>query len=101
MLAGAISKALITTAMGLIIAIPALGIYHFFKFRIGALGHRLEEEIEILINAWFLKENPESLAASQARVPAPALGEPDVTGDVKTPAAASPASRSAPDIAES
>ncbi len=101
MLAGAISKALITTAMGLIIAIPALGIYHFFKFRIGALGNRLEEEIEILINAWFLKENPESLAASQARVPAPALGEPDVTGDVKTPAAASPASRSAPDIAES
>ena len=58
MLAGAISKALVTTAMGLIIAIPALILYHFFKARIGALGNQLEEEIEILINAWFLKQNP-------------------------------------------
>lgn len=59
MLAGAISKALVTTAMGLIIAIPSLIIYHFFKARIGALGNQLEEEIEILINAWFLKQNPD------------------------------------------
>jgi biopolymer transport protein ExbB len=68
MLAGAISKALVTTAMGLIIAIPSLAIYHFFKFRIGALGNKLEEEIEILVNAWFLKQNPDAVAASQARV---------------------------------
>ena len=59
MLAGAISKALVTTAMGLIIAIPSLIIYHFFKARIGGLGNKLEEEIEILINAWFLKQNPD------------------------------------------
>lgn len=77
MLAGAISKALVTTAMGLIIAIPSLGIYHFFKFRIGALGNRLEEEIETLVNAWFLKHDPASQAASRERVrhqgpPAPA-----------------------------
>lgn len=70
MLAGAISKALVTTAMGLIIAIPALAIYHFFKARIGAIGNQLEEEIEILINAWFLKQDPEAEAASKARLKA-------------------------------
>lgn len=69
MLAGAISKALVTTAMGLIIAIPSLAVYHFFKARIGAIGNQLEEEIEILINAWFLKQNPEAEAASRARLP--------------------------------
>lgn len=66
MLAGAISKALITTAMGLIIAIPALAIYHFIKLRIGALGNRLEEEVEMLINAWFLKKGPEAAGNGKA-----------------------------------
>lgn len=66
MLAGAISKALVTTAMGLIIAILALVIYHFFKYRLGALGNQLEEEIEILINAWFLKQSPECEAVGSA-----------------------------------
>ena len=68
MLAGAISKALVTTAMGLIIAIPALGVYHLLRYRIGALGNRLKEEIEILINAWFLKADSVAIAASHARV---------------------------------
>lgn len=68
MLAGAISKALVTTAMGLIIAIPSLAIYHYFKARIGAIGNQLEEEIEILINGWFLKQNPEAKDASRARL---------------------------------
>ena len=56
MLAGSISKALITTAVGLIIAIPSLALYHLFKFRCNQLGHDLDEEMEILINAWLLKK---------------------------------------------
>jgi biopolymer transport protein ExbB len=42
MLAGSISKALITTAVGLIIAIPGLGLYHWFKFRINYFSETLE-----------------------------------------------------------
>ena len=57
MLAGSISKALITTAIGLIIAIPSLALYHFFKFRCNDLGHELDEEMEVLINAWLLKKS--------------------------------------------
>lgn len=55
-LAGSISKALITTVLGLVIAIPALALYHFFRFRIQELGKQLDEEMEKLINAWLLKE---------------------------------------------
>ena len=62
MLAESISKALITTALGLIIAIPALAVYHFFKFRITSVGTLLDEELEILINSWLLKPNGETQA---------------------------------------
>ena len=54
-LAGSISKALITTALGLIIAIPSLGLYHLFRFRIQSIGKELDEEMERLVNAWLLK----------------------------------------------
>ena len=54
MLAGSISKALITTAVGLIIAIPCLALYHWFKFRINALSESLEENLESLVNSWLL-----------------------------------------------
>ncbi len=57
-LAGSISKALITTALGLVIAIPSLGLYHFFRFKVQAIGKQLDEEMERLVNAWLLK-NPE------------------------------------------
>ena len=67
MLAGSISKALITTAVGLIIAIPSLALYHFFKFKCNNLGHELDEEMEILVNAWLLKKaNPANEAAKAA-----------------------------------
>jgi biopolymer transport protein ExbB len=56
MLAGAISKALITTAVGLIIAIPALSLYHFFKYRINDLSIRLEKEFDNIISVWLLKK---------------------------------------------
>lgn len=56
LLAGSISKALITTAMGLIIAIPALGLYHLFRFRVQSLGAQLDEAMERLVNAWLLRK---------------------------------------------
>jgi len=54
MLAGSISKALITTAVGLIIAIMALVAYHVYRLKISALTLELEETVEELLNAWFL-----------------------------------------------
>lgn len=63
MLAESISKALITTALGLIIAIPSLAIYHFFKYRISSLGTLLDEELEQLVNSWLLKKNGEHVAS--------------------------------------
>ena len=56
-LAGSISKDLITTVLGLVIAIPGLALYHFFRIRIQELGKLLDEEMEKLVNAWLLK-NP-------------------------------------------
>ncbi|HBR95474.1 MAG TPA: hypothetical protein DEA90_15035, partial [Opitutae bacterium] len=47
-LADSIGKALITTALGLIIAIPSLASYHFFKSRINSFGIRLEESADML-----------------------------------------------------
>jgi len=55
LLAGSISKALITTAGGLLVAIPSLGIYHFIKTRINSYAMSLEEEVNELLAAWFLK----------------------------------------------
>lgn len=54
-LAGGISKALITTMVGLCIAVPALFAYHLFKNRTQLFGVMLEEEITELI-ASFLME---------------------------------------------
>jgi len=65
MLAGAISKALITTAVGLIIAIPALGLYHFFKYRINVLSISLEKEFEKIVSIWLLKQNEEFISKSE------------------------------------
>lgn len=52
-LADSIGKALITTAIGLIIAIPALGFYHYFKSRIAMLGNTLEEEVDEIFALWL------------------------------------------------
>ena len=59
MLAGSISKALITTAVGLIIAIPTLALYHGFKYRINFLAESLEERLEYLVNSWLLRGGEE------------------------------------------
>ena len=54
-LANSIAKALVTTATGLIIAVPALLAYHFFKNRTGDLLDMLDEEVSMTMNSWFLK----------------------------------------------
>lgn len=54
MLAGSISKALITTALGLIIAIFALCVYHWNRFQTTRIAERVEEEVEKLVNRWFI-----------------------------------------------
>lgn len=55
-LAGGISKALVNTAAGLSVALPALGMHHFFKHRLTLIGLALEREVnrvfdEVLIDA--------------------------------------------------
>jgi biopolymer transport protein ExbB len=54
-LSNSIAKALITTVYGLVIAIPALFIYHFFRNRTGDLLDLLDEEFSRLMNGWYLK----------------------------------------------
>lgn len=76
MLAGSISKALITTAGGLVLAVPSVILFNLFKYRLNELGARLEEEVESLMNAWF-KPNPGLVEAPPVRVPtAQAVAEP-------------------------
>jgi biopolymer transport protein ExbB len=53
LLADGISKALLTTAGGLSVALPALGFYHYFKSRTVLYGVELEEEINALTSDWF------------------------------------------------
>jgi biopolymer transport protein ExbB len=52
MLGGNISMALITTAAGLVVAIPALGLYHFFRSRTSLMAIVLEERVGELITQW-------------------------------------------------
>jgi biopolymer transport protein ExbB len=54
LLAGGISKALVNTAAGLVVALPALGMHHYFKHRLATLGLAMEKEINALINLEFL-----------------------------------------------
>jgi biopolymer transport protein ExbB len=54
LLAGGISKALVNTASGLSVALPALGLHHFFKNRAAFLGLALEQQVNQLLNEWFI-----------------------------------------------
>ncbi len=69
-LADSIGKALITTAVGLVIAIPALAFYHYFKARISMLGNLLEEEVDEIFSLWLR---------------APADGPTEAPAEAKTP----------------
>lgn len=53
LLAGGISKALINTAAGLSVALPALALHHYFKSRQVALGLALERHVQHLQRTWF------------------------------------------------
>ncbi len=55
-LADSIGKALITTAVGLVVAIPALSSYHYFKMKINNLGIRIEEEVDAMLALWLTPE---------------------------------------------
>ena len=65
LLAGGISKALINTAAGLSVALPALGMHHFLKNRAALLGLDLEKQINQLLNEWFM---PAAATAPQLKV---------------------------------
>ena len=54
LLAGGISKALVNTAAGLIVALPALGMHHYLKHRLAQLSLALEKDVSALINRQFL-----------------------------------------------
>ena len=54
-LSDSISKALITTAAGLIIAVPAIAAYYLLKNRIMGQASRVEAELEHVVTALFLE----------------------------------------------
>lgn len=54
LLAGGISKALINTASGLSVALPALVMHHFLKNRSAFLSLSLEKTTNELLNEWFM-----------------------------------------------
>lgn len=56
-IASGISKALTTTAAGLFVGIPALGIRHFFISRIHRSAAELETVTSDLVNRWFLESS--------------------------------------------
>jgi len=66
LLGGDISKALITTAAGLTIAVPALVLYHYFKTRTAFFAGLLEEEVGELINAWYAPEPKDDVEGAEA-----------------------------------
>jgi biopolymer transport protein ExbB len=54
-LAGNIGEAMVTTATGLIIAVPVLGVYHYFTSRTSQFASLLGQEVSNLMHEWFLK----------------------------------------------
>jgi len=60
LLADSIGKALITTFLGLMVAIPSLGIYHFLKQKMSLAAMDLEEGMDELIATWRGDDNGEA-----------------------------------------
>jgi len=54
--AGPVGEALIMTAAGLFVAIPALAAYHVFKLRTNYLANVLDREVTDLSSRWLLKQ---------------------------------------------
>jgi len=55
LLADGISKALTTTAAGLIVALPSLGLHHFFKSRTVFYGLLIEKQLNEMMSQCFSK----------------------------------------------
>lgn len=68
LLAGGIGKALISTAAGLIVAIPALMFHRYFRGRIGEYLVEMEHEATLLLDVL----DPRPVVPSRAAVQAPA-----------------------------
>ena len=80
-LAGGIGKALVCTATGMIIAVPALIFHRYFKSRIAGYVIEMEQEATLLLDALDGRAAPASAAAraptpgqAPQRVPATAKG---------------------------
>lgn len=67
LLAGGISKALVNTAAGLSVALPALLIYHFFRNRIASYGLELERHVNRVISECLLAEAGEGANSAATR----------------------------------
>jgi len=79
MLAGSISKALITTATGLVIAIPAIVLYYYFKHRLHVATLSLERQNDRLFDRLFVRPTMKSSRkreSSAARPTAPSPPDP-------------------------
>ncbi len=62
-LADDIAKALVTTAVGLIIAIPALFLYQYLKSRVAYHSAALDEEVSDMISDWLVLAKLSPIAA--------------------------------------
>lgn len=56
LLADDISKALITTQDGLVVAIPSLALYHYFRSQTNYFSVLLEDQASELISRWFMQK---------------------------------------------
>ncbi len=54
LLAGGISKALVNTAAGLSVALPALALHHLFKHRLTTVSLVLEQQLNLVLDEVFL-----------------------------------------------
>jgi biopolymer transport protein ExbB len=72
-LADDIAKALVTTAVGLIIAIPALFLYQYLRSRVGFLSASLEEQASDLISEWIVLPGE---AGGRPEIPPPSAAAP-------------------------
>ncbi|WP_269526001.1 MotA/TolQ/ExbB proton channel family protein [Coraliomargarita parva] len=66
-LADSIGKALITTALGLIIAIPSLACYHYFKSKVNSYGIRLEEAVDNMMAPWLHPETTDQPSGEETQ----------------------------------
>lgn len=94
LLAGSISKALITTAVGLILAIPALVACHVFRHRVNSLASRLELATDRVFQTCFFR--PATAGGPRAGLEGRAGGSKRASATAKTapvPAGAGPGTR--------